>query len=249
MLKRDEEFIVAWRGSRVPSCARSKVKRACVLLHKAVCYVRAAHEAWKFCVTVLSSSTDFIFSTVSYYRQFCWSSRKQQSAFVNRMQYRSRVVESITLVWKKKKRSVFVCYKTNTHGLSGWDLRTICSAFCISSALVSLFVLLNLTLVSFSCSIVMSLFCDEGTSITRALHCTDTYTLAHGLLTQAILTTNSMSRHTIPVHTERKEKLLRHANQNRDWSLTFHYRLRQIRFRFTDRSIDPATLSDRVSPA
>lgn len=101
VLKRDEEFIVARRGSRVPSCARSKVKCACVLLHKAVCYVRAAHEAWKFCVTVFSSSTNFIFSTVSYYRQFCWSSRKQQSAFVNRMQYRSRVVESITLVWKK----------------------------------------------------------------------------------------------------------------------------------------------------
>lgn len=36
--------------------------------------------------------------------------------------------------------------------------------------------------------------------------------------TRTILTTNSMSRHTIPVHTERKEKLLRHANQNRDWS-------------------------------
>lgn len=107
MLKRDEEFIVAWRGSRVPSCARSKVKCACVLLHKAVYYVRAAHEAWKFCVTVLSSSTDFIFSTVSYYRQFCWSSRKQQSAFVNRMQYRSRVVESITLVWKKN--GAFLC--------------------------------------------------------------------------------------------------------------------------------------------
>lgn len=46
---------------------------------------------------------DQFFSTVSYYRQSCCSSRKQQSAFVNRMQYRSRVVQSIRLVWKKKR--------------------------------------------------------------------------------------------------------------------------------------------------
>lgn len=53
--------------------------------------------------------------------------------------------------------------------------------------------------------------------VSRVLYTVQTHTHSH-TTTRAILTTNSISRDTIPVHTERKEKLLRHANQNRDWS-------------------------------
>lgn len=64
----------------------------------------------------------------------------------------SKINKKWLFVPSKKKKFKF---SPDTYGLSGCDLRTICSAFCISSALVALFVLLNLTLVSFSWSNVI----------------------------------------------------------------------------------------------
>lgn len=56
-LKRERECTVRKRGSRLHSCAQSKVKRACVFLRKAVCSIGVSEEDPEYFVLSCSRST------------------------------------------------------------------------------------------------------------------------------------------------------------------------------------------------